>query len=575
MKLFRGLKKYIKEIVIVVLSLFVNVIGVLLIPRITVNIINIGVANTDTNYILKKGALMLLISVLSSVFMIISIYFSTHVAASFASDIREDMFRSISDFPIKTYDKFGASSLIVRTTDDVRGVQELTRIGLRMMLRAPLMFIGGIIMALSTNLKLSSVFFVSLPITLLGIFLFTKKVIPLSKKSRTSLDELSEHFRAWLSGIRVIRAFNKEEFEEENFSKFNKNYSDVFKKTGDYAAIFAPFVGFVMNMTLVGIIYYGSNLILENNMQVGDLIGFIQYANNIMLSFLFISMIIAQIPRAQASLDRINEILDIDEEKTVGGDLILDEIEKLEFKDVSFKYPNSQSYSLKNVSFVLNKGEKLGIIGSTGSGKTTLASLLVRFYDIDSGQILINDRDIKDYSLKSLRDSISYIEQKPRLIEGTVKSNVTMGETSFSDNALIDALNISQADFVFEKELGIGSEVVQRGRNFSGGQKQRISIARAVYKDASLFLIDDSFSALDFKTERKLREELLNKAADRLMILISQRARAIYEFDKILLLKNGELLGLGSHEYLKENEEEYREILESQDFSGGDIYGAQ
>lgn len=219
-----------------------------------------------------------------------------------------------------------------------------------------------------------------------------------------------------------------------------------------------------MNMTLVGIIYYGSNLILGNNMQVGDLIGFIQYANNIMLSFLFISMIIAQIPRAQASLDRINEILDIDEEKTVGGDLILDEIEKLEFKDVSFKYPNSQSYSLKNVSFVLNKGEKLGIIGSTGSGKTTLASLLVRFYDVDKGQILINGRDIKDYSLKSLRDSISYIEQKPRLIEGTVKSNVIMSsDTSFSDNALIDALNISQADFVFEKELGIGSEVVQRG----------------------------------------------------------------------------------------------------------------
>lgn len=570
MKVFNYLKPYWKEIIIVVITLFINVLGVLFIPRITVNIIDVGVANGDVPYIIRQGVVMLLVALLSSLFMVISIRYSTKVATGFASDLREVMFKKVQNISIAQFEKLGTPSMIVRSTDDITQIQNMTRMGLRMMLRAPLMFIGGVFMAITTNPRLSMVFLVSLPITMGLIAIFGTKLIPIMNKLRIGLDGINRVFRQRLTGIRVIRAFDREEYEQNVFSKYNKDYTDIYEITGRYQSVLAPGIRLIMSLTLVSIIYFGSLLILEGQMQVGEILGFIQYAQNIMMSFLMLSMIFLQIPRAQASLNRINEVLDLEEDIENTGKIILEDIECIEFKNVCFKYPDSNSYSLKDVSFFANKGDVIGIIGATGSGKTTIANLLVRFYEVEEGQILINRRDIKEYELQSLREQIGYAEQKADLIAGTVCTNVAMAGKKPHEMEIEDALEIAQAKFVFERESGLGSSVEQRGKNFSGGQKQRISIARAIYKDPSLYLIDDSFSALDYKTEKELREQLYETIEDKIMLVITQRATVAADSNFIILLENGEMIGKGTHDELKDKSKEYREILESQDFSEGD-----
>lgn len=573
MKIFKHLKPYWFKIVIVIITLFLNVLGVLFIPRLTVSIIDYGVANGDIPYILRQGGIMLLVAFLSSLFMVISVKNSTEIAASFAADLRKLVFVKVQGISISQYEQFGAASLIVRSTDDITQVQTLTRMGLRMMLRAPLMFIGGIIMAISTNLELSMVFLASLPITMIAIGFFAVKLVPIVGRVRLGLDNINKIFRQRLNGIKVIRAFDKEIYEEGVFDKYNKEYTDVFDLAGRYQALFGPMLSFIMNITLVAIIYFGSRLIMTGSMRIGEIVGFLQYANSIMMSFLFLSMIFIQIPRAQASINRINDVLNLKEDILEDGDEILEDIQTLEFKNVCFKYPSSKNYALKDVSFKAKKGDIVGVIGSTGSGKTTLANLLVRFYDIDEGEILINGINIKNYDIHSLRDNIGYTEQKPSLIAGTVHDNVSMGMDQRDTLNMEDALEIAQADFILERETGIHSDVAQRGGNFSGGQKQRISIARAVYKNPSLYLIDDSFSALDYKTEKELRKKLYSEIKDNIMIVITQRATVAHDSDTIVLLNNGEMIGIGNHEELKEQSLEYREILESQDFEAGKNYG--
>lgn len=571
MKIFKYLKPYWKEILIVVVTLFINVLGVLLIPRITVNIIDVGVVKGDLDYIIKQGVFMLIVAFCSGLFMVISIRFSTAVAAGFAQDLREAMFNKVQNISINQFEQIGTASMIVRSTDDITQLQNLTRMGLRMALRAPLMFIGGVIMAVSTNPKLSMVFVISLPITFLLLGTFGTKLVPIMIKLREALDNINRLFRQRLTGIRVIRAFDREMFEQDEFSKANKEYTDIFKVTGKYQSIFAPGLGLIMNLTLVAVIFYGSRLLMVGQMQVGEILGFIQYANNIMMSFLILSIIFMQIPRAQASLNRIKEVLDLEEDIEDSGSLVLEDIECIEFKNVSFKYPESNNYALKDVNFYARKGDIIGIIGSTGSGKTTLANLLVRFYEVEEGQILINQRDIKEYTLKSLREQIGYAEQKANLIAGTVSSNIVMGEERHYEMDVENALEIARGGFVLERDDGICSVVEQRGRNFSGGQKQRISIARTIFKDPSLYLVDDSFSALDYKTEKELRKNLYESSDDKIMLVITQRVTVAVDSEFIVLLDKGQMIGKGTHEDLKEKSREYREILASQYYEAGEV----
>lgn len=565
MKLLKNLKKYTKEIIIVVITLFLNVIGVLTLPRLTVGLIDVGVATGDFQFILKQGALMIVIALISSLMMVISAYYSTYVATGFSADTRDQVFKKVENISITQYEKIGASSLITRSTDDIAQIQQLVQMGLRMMLRAPFMFIGGIIMAMNTNMRLTIVFLIALPIITVVIGLFGARIFPLMVTLRKTLDNINKVFRERLSGIRVIRAFDKEDYEERDFSVANEDYITVFRNASKLEALFRPTLMLVMNLVLVGIIYYGSRLMLINQMEVGQMVGYIQYANNIMMSFMMLSMIFIQIPRSKASIERLTEVIDLPNDDVEEGGATLDRINSVEFKDVCFRYDEAPIDAICGINFKISKGETLGIIGGTGSGKSTVANLLVRFYDTTRGEILVNGQNIESYDITSLRKNIGYVEQKTNLISGTISSNILMGR-ELNEDKLKKSLEVAQAEFAFNEKDGLDSEVAQRGKNFSGGQKQRLAIARAIYKDPSLYVIDDSFSALDFKTERALRSEFREIAKDAIKIIISQRASIIADSDKIMVLDKGKIVGYGTHEELKGTSTEYMDILESQDY---------
>lgn len=565
MKLLKNLKKYTKEIIIVVITLFLNVIGVLTLPRLTVGLIDVGVATGDFQFILKQGALMIVIALISSLMMVISAYYSTYVATGFSADTRDQVFKKVENISITQYEKIGASSLITRSTDDIAQIQQLVQMGLRMMLRAPFMFIGGIIMAMNTNMRLTIVFLIALPIITVVIGLFGARIFPLMVTLRKTLDNINKVFRERLSGIRVIRAFDKEDYEERDFSVANEDYITVFRNASKLEALFRPTLMLIMNLVLVGIIYYGSRLMLINQMEVGQMVGYIQYANNIMMSFMMLSMIFIQIPRSKASIERLTEVIDLPNDDVEEGGATLDRINSVEFKDVCFRYDEAPIDAICGINFKISKGETLGIIGGTGSGKSTVANLLVRFYDTTRGEILVNGQNIGSYDITSLRKNIGYVEQKTNLISGTISSNILMGR-ELNEDKLKKSLEVAQAEFAFNEKDGLDSEVAQRGKNFSGGQKQRLAIARAIYKDPSLYVIDDSFSALDFKTERALRSEFREIAKDAIKIIISQRASIIADSDKIMVLDKGKIVGYGTHEELKGTSTEYMDILESQDY---------
>lgn len=565
MKLLKNLKKYTKEIIIVVITLFLNVIGVLTLPRLTVGLIDVGVATGDFQFILKQGALMIVIALISSLMMVISAYYSTYVATGFSADTRDQVFKKVENISITQYEKIGASSLITRSTDDIAQIQQLVQMGLRMMLRAPFMFIGGIIMAMNTNMRLTIVFLIALPIITVVIGLFGARIFPLMVTLRKTLDNINKVFRERLSGIRVIRAFDKEDYEERDFSVANEDYITVFRNASKLEALFRPTLMLIMNLVLVGIIYYGSRLMLINQMEVGQMVGYIQYANNIMMSFMMLSMIFIQIPRSKASIERLTEVIDLPNDDVEEGGATLDRINSVEFKDVCFRYDEAPIDAICGINFKISKGETLGIIGGTGSGKSTVANLLVRFYDTTRGEILVNGQNIESYDITFLRKNIGYVEQKTNLISGTISSNILMGR-ELNEDKLKKSLEVAQAEFAFNEKDGLDSEVAQRGKNFSGGQKQRLAIARAIYKDPSLYVIDDSFSALDFKTERALRSEFREIAKDAIKIIISQRASIIADSDKIMVLDKGKIVGYGTHEELKGTSTEYMDILESQDY---------
>ena len=561
MKILEYLKPYIKEIIIVVATMFLNVLGTLFIPRLTSNIIDIGVPAGDISYILKQGMIMGISAIIAVISMVVSINYSTYTAVNMGGDIRRDMFIQFEKMSIDQLDSIGPSSLITRSTDDILQLQNLVRISLRMLLRGPLMLIGAVVMAYNTSRELSRLFIYFLPVLLLVMVLFGKKLYPLMIKTRKLLDSINREFRERLTGIKIIRAFDKEEYEEELFNSTNEKYTQVYKDTSKLGAIMRSIIPVLMNLLTLLLLYLGSLMIVEGQIGPGALIAFISYSMNVFFSFMMISMIFMQIPRAQASVTRINEVLDMEVEESIDEGVELEDIYKLEIKDLYFKYPGTRSCILQGVNFSVNKGDTLAIIGPTGSGKSTLARLLMGFYEPTDGNILINDRDISEYSLKSLRSQIGYAEQKAALISGTVGSNVTMGIEK-SEELLWESLSIAQAEFVEE----VSDEISQRGQNLSGGQQQRISIARSIYKEPSMYLIDDAFSALDYRTERKLRSELLEKEDGKINIIITQRAAVAETADEILVLDNGKVAGLGKHDDLIKESDVYRSILESQDY---------
>lgn len=566
-KLFKFLKPYAAPIAVILILVFFQSLSELYLPTLMSNIVNTGIVNGDTNYILKIGGFMLLVAAGGTVCTILASFLSSKVATGFSKDLRSKVFSRVESYSLQEFDKIGASSLITRTTNDITQIQQVLVMMLRMMISAPMMCIGGIIMAVSKDAKLSLVIIGIMPILAITIGIMGKKGMPLFKMMQLKIDKLNLVLRENLTGIRVIRAFNKIDHEKKRFDKANLDLTNTAIKVNKIMAALMPIMMVVLNFTTIAVVWFGGIRIDNGSMQVGDLMAFIQYVMQIMFSLIMVSMMFILIPRASASAVRINEVLDTVPEINDRDNTKSSNNKKgyIEFKDVTFNYPGAENPALSNISFSAKPGETTAIIGGTGSGKSTLISLVPRFYDVSSGSILVNDVDIREMTQEDLRLKIGFVPQKAVLFTGTIADNIRYGKEDASDSEVRHAAEIAQAsDFISNMKDGFESVISQGGTNVSGGQKQRLSIARALVRRPEIYVFDDSFSALDFKTDANLRAALKKETGNSTVIIVAQRVSTVMNADRIIVLDDGQIAGIGNHKELLNNCDVYREIVSSQ-----------
>lgn len=540
-------------------------------PNLTSNLINNGVAKGNVGYIWQIGLQMLGLTLVGIFAAAGNVYFASTQAQKMGARLRGKIFKKVLSFGNYEMDKFGSSSLITRTTNDVMQIQNVTIMMLRMMIMAPLMLIGASVMAYFNEKRLTSIFLVSIPILLIAIGCAMYFAVPLFQKLQKQIDRINLIFREGLTGVRVIRAFRQDKFEQERFDRANKDYTETGIKVFSIVSLMFPIMTLVLNVTNMGIIWFGAKLIANHEMQVGNLVAFMTYASMILFSFMMLSMIFVLVPRAEAAAKRINAVLEIensinDVESEIGRDS--DKLQaSLEFKNVSFRYRGAEDLALDNLSVDVKDGETLAIIGGTGSGKSTLINLIPRLYDVNSGEVLVDGNDVRKYSLHDLHDKVAFVQQKAVLFKGTIRSNLLIGNPEATEEDMWKALEIAQAkDFISDLPDGLDAVVEQGGDNFSGGQKQRLAIARAIIKPASIYVFDDSFSALDFKTDAKLRlalrqDERISKA---IIVIVAQRISTVTGADHIVVLDEGKVVGQGTHKELLADNTTYQEIVESQ-----------
>ncbi|MHC5269498.1 ABC transporter ATP-binding protein [Enterococcus sp. LJL98] len=552
-----------------VLFMVVQVISDLYLPNLTSNIINDGVAKGDIDYIWRTGLIMLGFSLISILAAIGNTYYATKESQKLGQTLRSEMYRKVEHASIKTFDKYGTASLITRTTNDINQVALVTQMFLRMMINAPITLLGASFLAYQKDAKLTQVFLVVIPIMILVIGTIMFFAVPLFKSMQEKTDRLNLVFRENLTGVRVIRAFNKTKYEEKRFDEANLDYTNTAVKVNTIVSSMMPLMTLIMSGTSVAITWLGAHYISDMQLEVGNLIAFISYAMQILFSFMMFAMLFVMIPRGQASAKRINEVL-------AEEDHVLDvahpaEIThqgakaSLSFKQVNYRYEGAEKLTLENVDFHIKSGETVAIIGGTGSGKTTLVNLIPRLYDIESGGIWLNGQNIAEVTQKNLRERIGFVPQKAVLFMGTIRENMQYGNKHATDEEIWQALKTAQADdFVRSLPEGLDSWVEQGGGNFSGGQKQRLAIARALVKPADVFVFDDSFSALDFKTDAKLRAALKEDVTDGILVIVAQRVSTVMDADVILVLDEGQVVGQGTHEALLATNETYQEIVASQ-----------
>lgn len=576
-KLFKNLKPYTLTIIVVMVFVFLQAFSEIYLPTLMADIVDTGVINGDVAYIIRIGGWMLLIAVIGMISAIFGSYWAAKVATGFGRDLRTKVFTKVESFSLEEFDEKGTASLITRTTNDITQIQQLV-VMLRLFLRAPMLCIGSIIMAVSKNAKLSLLLVVILLILTLLIVLLSKKSMPLFKSMQIKLDKLNLVLRENLTGIRVIRAFNRDNYEKKKFHEANLDLTETAIKVNKLMAILMPLVMLIFNLTIIAILWFGSIRINSGSMQVGDLMAFIQYASQIMFSLIMLAMMFILVPRASASAIRINEVLDI--EPKIKDPIIPEESELkmeegarpeegkrgyLEFDEVSFYYQGAEEPAIEKISFSAKPGEITAIIGGTGSGKSTLVNLIPRFYEVTSGRILVDGVDIRELTQEKLRAKIGLVPQKAVLFTGTVAENISFGTNDLSRDKIIRAAEIAQASkFISTLEQGYDAQIAQGGTNVSGGQKQQLSIARALAKHPEIYIFDDSFSALDFKTDAKLRQALKKETKEDTVLIIAQRVTTVMDADRIMVLDGGKIVGLGTHQDLIKTCEVYREIVASQ-----------
>lgn len=566
-RLFRFLKPYRFMIIGVIILVFIQTLGDLLLPTLNADVIDEGVMKGDTDRIIRTGGLMLIVAFGSVICAVTASFLSSRSAAGFGKTVRTKIFKKVESFSLYEFDKLGTSTLITRTTNDITQIQMVLVIMMRMMIAAPLMAIGGTLLALSKDKPLTLVLAVAIPLMVVFITLIALKVIPLFKLIQQKVDKVNLVLREKLSGVRVIRAFSTEKLERDRFSEVNNDLTETFMKANKIMAFAMPVVMVIMSLTQLAIIWFGGVRIGNGDMQLGSLAAFTQYAMQIMFSFLMMTMMFVMIPRARAASIRVNEVLDteasiIDKETGEAGF-----VSKgcLEFKNVSFRYHGAEELAIKDISFKASSGEVTAIIGSTGSGKSTLTNLIPRFYDVEKGEIFIDGVEVREMSQECLRNKIGLVPQQPVLFSGSVKENIKVGKENATDEEVEKAAEIAQAvEFVEEMDDGFDHMIDQGGANLSGGQKQRLSIARALVRQPEIYIFDDSFSALDYKTDAKLRSALRKEIQNSTVLIIAQRVGTVMNADRIIVLEEGEIVGMGKHKELLENCEVYKEIVASQ-----------
>lgn len=566
LKILKNLTVY-KWLVVAIFGLvFIQSLSELFLPTLMSNIIDDGVIPGNLSLIWKVGGIMLIVTALSAVAAVAASYYSSKAAMGMGRDIRRKVFKHVEGFSLQDFDEVGTASLITRTTNDITQIQQVVLMILRMVLTAPIMFTGGLIMALSKDAKLSLVIVATMPVLVIAILFIFKKGLPLFQKVQKRIDRLNLVLRENLTGIRVIRAFSREKDAQERLGNANKDLRDVSITVNRLMAFLQPTMMLVMNLTIVGVIWFGGLRIESGGMQIGDLMAYIQYVTMIMMSLVMASILFVMIPRAAVSANRINAVLEMDPTTMREGSQKADrEPGTLEFNDVTFHYPGAEEPALSNISFKAKSGETTAIIGGTGSGKTTLINLIPRFYDISSGEIRINGTSIQDATQEEIRSKIGLVPQQALLFSGTIEENVRFGKEDASDAEIKHAAHIAQADdFISRMEDGYESPITQGGSNLSGGQKQRLSIARSLIRKPDIYLFDDSFSALDFKTDASLREALVDETKHATVVIVAQRVSTVMTADQIIVLEDGKIAGIGKHKELYEKNDVYREIVESQ-----------
>jgi len=562
----RYLAPYRWPIVLVLALLLVQAITNLYLPELNADIINNGIAKGDTEYILQTGGFMLLVTFALMIASIIAVFFSARIAMGFGRDVRSSIFRSVQTFSQVEVNHFGPASLITRNTNDVQQVQQVVLLALNMMISAPILAVGGVFMALRQDVPLTGILLVIIPIMALLVGVVMSRAIPLFQAMQLKLDRINLVMREKLTGIRVIRAFVRTRQEERRFDEASRELMDVGLRVNRLFAITMPALMLIMNLSTVAVLWLGAYRVDSGEMPIGNLAAFLQYIMQILFAIMTAVIMFVMVPRAAVSAGRINEVLDTEPSIWDPPAPISPERSgRVEFRDVEFRYPGAEEPVLRDISFVANPGEVTAIVGSTGSGKTTLINLLPRFYDATAGQVLMDGVDVRDMDRQDLWRRIGLVPQRAFLFSGTVATNLRYGDQAAADDELWQVLEIAQGrDFVSEMANQLEAPISQGGTNVSGGQRQRLAIARTLAKKPDVFVFDDSFSALDFRTDARLRAAIARQLGHATVIIVAQRVGTILHADRIVVLEDGGIAGIGTHDELMATCETYREIVLSQ-----------
>ncbi|HUP73566.1 MAG TPA: ABC transporter ATP-binding protein [Acidimicrobiales bacterium] len=561
------LRDYRGALAAVVALQLVQTSATLYLPSLNANIIDKGIARNDHGYIWRTGSMMLLVTLVQVVFAVIAVYYGSRTAMGFGRDLRRNLFHQVTGYSAREVNKFGPPSLITRITNDVQQVQMLVVMGCTMLIAAPLTMVGGVFMALREDASLSAMLLVSVPALVIAVGLVVVRMVPQFRDMQTRIDSVNRILREQIIGIRVVRAFVREPDEVERFGHANADLTATSLRAGRLMSRMFPTVMLVLNTSMVAAVWLGANRISSGEMQVGQLVAFLTYLVQILMSVMMATFVVMMIPRASVCADRIYEVLDTDTSVVPAAQPVIEVAERglLELRHVSFHYPGAEAPVLSDISLVARAGETTAIIGSTGAGKTTLLHLVPRLFDATAGSVLVDGVDVRDLAPEVLWRRIGLVPQRPYLFAGTVATNLRFGDPDATDDELWNALEIAQAaDFVRAMTGGLATPINQGGTNVSGGQRQRLAIARALVHKPEIYLFDDSFSALDLATDARLRSALAPHTADAAVLIVGQRVSTISHADQILVLEDGQAVGLGTHRELVETCPTYAEIVASQ-----------